>query len=214
MTPFTFSIGNRSFSHNVFIINNLSHDVILGKDFLELHKSKIDLENHNLHLQDNFPSPNYLALGVDHLLQDPPCCSIHALQSYILPPNTETIICGKLNSALPQGSVGIVDPRSELSNRYSICGAAELVTIPPSGTVPIRLLNPTNQAIRIYRRTQLGTFSPTGNDVLAINISGPCNSEVATNSEVPLLGDPHITFDLSQTSLSLSEQEQLRNLLA
>lgn len=80
--------------------------------------------------------------------------------------------------------------------------------------MPIRLLNPTNQAIRTYRRTQLGTFTPTDNDVLAINLSDPGHQEVAPTSEVPLLGDPHITFDLSQTSLALSEQEQLLNLLA
>jgi len=132
MAPLTFVIGNRSFSHNVFIINNLSHDVILGKDFLELHKSKIDLENHTLHLQDNFPFSNYPAPGIDHLRQDPLVCTVHALQSYILPPNTETMICGKLNSACPQGSVGIVDPRSELATRYNICGDAELVTASPS----------------------------------------------------------------------------------
>lgn len=114
MAPLTFGIGNRSFSHNVFIINSLSHDVILGKDFLELHKSKIDLGNHTLHLQDALPFSNCLTQEIDHTSQDPPYCSVHALQSYILPPNTETIICGKLNSTVPQGSVGIVDPRSEL----------------------------------------------------------------------------------------------------
>ena len=50
--------------------------------------------------------------------------------------------------------------------------------------------------------------------MLAINLSDPGHQEVAPSSEVPLLGDPHITFDLSLTSLALSEQEQLLNLLA
>ena len=48
-------IDGRIFTGKVFVVDDLSHDVILGKDFLERYKSKIDLEHYTLHLQDDLP---------------------------------------------------------------------------------------------------------------------------------------------------------------
>lgn len=82
-----------------------------------------------------------------------------------------------------------------------------------SGIVPIRLLDPANQAVRIFRRSNLGTFSPTGEDLLAISLSDPPSQDLETTSEAPLPQNPHIPFDLSNTTLSLVEQEKLQALL-
>ena len=140
-------------------------------------------------------------------------CSVHALYSYILPPNSEKIICGKLNAPFPQGSIGIVDPRAELSTHYHVCGAAELVSTSISGMVPIQLLNPTNQAVRIFRHSSLRTFSPTGEDLSAISLSDPPSPDLETTSEAPLPQNPHIPFELSDTTLSPVEQEKPQALL-
>lgn len=211
MVLISFVIDGGLFTHKVFVVDDLSHDVILGKDFLERYKSKIDLEHHTLHLQDDLPFERFSSSEFDSLQDN--TCSVHALYSYILPPNFETIICGKLNTPFPQGSIGIVDPRAELSTRYHVCGAAELVSTSMSGTVPIRLLNPSNQAVRIFRRSTLGTFSPTGEDLLAISLSDPPSPDLETTSEAALPQNPPIPFDLSNTTLSLVEQEKLQALL-
>lgn len=74
-----------AFSHKVFVVDDLSHDVILGKDFLERHKSKIDLEHHTLHLQDVLPFERFTSSEFDSLQDN--TCSVHVLYSYILPPH-------------------------------------------------------------------------------------------------------------------------------
>ena len=82
-----------------------------------------------------------------------------------------------------------------------------------SRTVPIQLLNPTNQAVRISRHSNLRTFSPTGEDLLAITLSDPPSPDLETTSDAPLPQNPHIPFDHSNTTLSPVEQEKLHTLL-
>lgn len=93
-------IDGRIFTDKVVVVDDLSHDVILGKDFLEHYKSKIDLEHHTLHLHDDLPFEGFTCSEFDSLQDN--TCSVHALYSYILPPNSEKIICGKLNALFPR----------------------------------------------------------------------------------------------------------------
>lgn len=212
--PVPLQIGHHTFTHNALVIENLLHDVILGKDFLERFKTIIDLEHHTISLHHEFPFSKHPLPTDEPLPVNPPLCSVHALKTYVLPPNSETLVCGKLSVPVPQGTVGIIDPRAELSTRYHVCGAAELVSLSPSNTVPIRLLNPSTMPVTIYRRAQLGTFTATDKDLLAISLSNQPSGVTGTDSNVPLLGDPNITFDLSQSNLTLPQQEQLLDLLS
>ena len=94
------AIDGRIFTDKVFVVDDLLHNVILGKDFLERYKSKIDLEHHTLHLQDDLPFEGFTSSEFDSLQDN--TCSVHALYCYILPPNSEKIICGKLNAPFPR----------------------------------------------------------------------------------------------------------------
>ena len=164
-------VGHHTFNHNALVIENLLHDVILGKDFLERFKTIIDLEHHTISLHHEFAFSKHPLPADDHHPVKPLLCSVHALKTYVLPPISETLVCGKLSVPVPQGTVGIIDPRAELSDRYHVCGAAELVSLSPSNTVPIRLLNPSTMPVTIYRRAQLGTFTATDKDLSAISLS-------------------------------------------
>ena len=53
---------------------------------------------------------------------------------------------------------GIVIPRSDLPHRYSISGAAEIVKVSENGTIPIRLVNPSAQPVKVFREIRLGDF--------------------------------------------------------
>ena len=55
--------------------------------------------------------------------------------------------------------------RSDLSHRYSIFGAAEIVHVSENGTIPIRIGNPSAQPSKVFRETRLGGFSSFGDEV-------------------------------------------------
>lgn len=119
---------------------------------------KIDLEEHKLLLHhDTLVSDSFV--NTDEPTQETNFCLIHAQHSFIAPPNSEVLVSGDLRLPYTDSDTGLVVPRAELTERYQIAGACELVKVFSTNSVPIRLLNPTTQPVRIYRKTRLGKCS-------------------------------------------------------
>ena len=81
---------------------------------------------------------------------------------------SESVIPVKPNIPLPAGCTGLVEPDSRLVERYHIYGASQLVSLSPDFTFPIQVLNPTNKPVTIYRRTNMGLFTPSASSMSAI----------------------------------------------
>ena len=60
---------------------------------------------------------------------------------------------------------GIVIPRSDLPHRYSILGAAEIVKVSENGMIPIRVINPYAQPVKVFHETRRGDFSSVEDQV-------------------------------------------------
>ena len=91
--------------------------------------------------------------------------SVHANFSFTILPHSEKIILGKLKDMLGTEDVcGIVMPWSQLPHGYSIFGAAEIIKVLENGMIPIRLVNPSAQSVKIFRKTRRGDFSSVGNE--------------------------------------------------
>ena len=168
-----FHINLRSYPFKALIIDAMAYDAILGCNFLEFYKAKIDLEHHTLALENE-------PFLFENLVTDKPVegstpfsCAVHAESSFIIPPQFEILVPGTLGSTCPVDSTGFIDTRAELAERYHILGAAQLVKVSSSQTVPIRLLNPTNQPVRIYRRTRLAQFSVADVRLSTVRLRGP-----------------------------------------
>ena len=48
---------------------------------------------------------------------------------------------------------GLVTPKSDLPQRYSVFGASGLVKVSSDATIPVRMVSPSAQQIKILRRT-------------------------------------------------------------
>ena len=140
-----FEIQAKIYPYRALIIQDLAYDAILGRDFLEQYEAKIDLKANVLDLEDR-PS-SFSKINVDN--KTPIVCFAIAQSSFILPPESETIVPAVLSEPHAPGLTGIVNPRAELPERYQIMGAAEIVTTSQTGTISIRLLNPTSQPVKI-----------------------------------------------------------------
>ena len=66
---------------------------------------------------------------------------------------------------------GIIAPRSTLTEKYSVFGASELVRVSEDGTIPIRLINPSFQPVKIYRRTRLGDFEEVDSSIATFELN-------------------------------------------
>ena len=121
------SINDRVYPFHVLVIETIAYDVILGRDFLEFYKAKINLQEHVLELQRDTSPQEPFPFAKLPTQGDPTICSIHAQTSFIIPPHTEVLVAGELGDHHQVGETGLVFPQGDLPTRYNILGAAQIV---------------------------------------------------------------------------------------
>ena len=215
-TPMKFVIDSHEFPFEARVIENLSYDVILGRDFLKEFCFKVDFENRSV----NFPSePDPLPFKGVHLNDDSDLTdkafisSVHASRTFVIPPQSEILVSGELNS-LPSavGINGMIIPKSDLCHRYSVFGASELVSVADDGMIPIRLVNPSFQPVKIYRRTRLADFEEVDQNVATFELNATEKIEEPSNHEQLEKHDYSQLPDLSDSILSTDDKVKFRDL--
>ena len=106
----------------------------------------------------------------------------------------------------------IVIPRSNLPHRSSIFDAAE-----KNGTIPIRLVNPSAQPVKVFRETRLGDFSSVGDEVETFELNEFPQEVLSAMSEGQMKNDlPHHDYsdfpDLSDSILNDDDRIKFREL--
>ena len=211
-----FVIDSHEFPFEARVIENLSYDVIRGRDFLKEFCFKVDFENGLV----NFPSePDPLPFKGIHLNSDNDSLnkafisSVHASRTFVIPPQSEILISGELNS-LPSavGINGMIVPKSDLCHRYSVFGASELFEVADDGIIPIRLVNPSFQPVKIYRRTRLADFEEVSQNVETFELNATEQIEEPSNQEQLDKHDYSQLPDLSDSILSADDKVKFRDL--
>lgn len=148
-------VSKAMFPFEVTIIDGLAHDAILGKDFLEYYKSRIDFSSGMLELRQDLQLPIQSSV-----LASVQSRKVHAQKTYCIPPMSETIINAYVSSVEDEEDMAIFEPLEDLLDRHQCLGAHTLVCVNKEGHVPVRLLNPAANPITIYGDTTLGTLEP------------------------------------------------------
>jgi len=74
------------------------------------------------------------------------------------PPNSESIVWGKVPQYVCGGFQGVCSGSSIITKK-GLLVARCLLTVSPSNMVPIKVMNPTTEAITLHRNRQLGEFN-------------------------------------------------------
>ena len=210
-----FEIDGHVYPFKALIIECLTYEAILGRDFLECYNAKIDLGKQLLHLEhDSDITFDDFSYFPDVSTEETKVCSINAQATFIIPPLSEVLVPATLSKQFAVHTVGCVEPRRALTERYNIIGAAELVKISDQNTIPIRLLNPTNQPIKIYRCTSLGQFLQAEADIATFELARS-DLEAEAKREIPMATDTDTrnVLDVNDTDLSPDQRTRLRALL-
>jgi hypothetical protein len=118
-----------------------------------------------------------------------------------------------IRGILERGVTGLIISRSDLSERYSIFGAAELVKLTEHSTVPIRLVNPMSKAVKIYKGTRLASFSILDSDVETFELNGIVPDTEHTSEPEKMEQDYSALPDISNSVLNDPDKQKLRDLL-
>ena len=132
------TIAGCKVSLRVQIIPGSLYELVLGRDFLQEQGAIIDFKQNTFILQSGS--------------QD-----VKAVCSFEIPPKSESIIFGKVKNPL-NSIIGFCQGH-RVSQKLGLCVARSIVD-PGRGQIPIRLLNPSNQSISVYKNTKVGTFHP------------------------------------------------------
>ena len=209
-----FHINSRSYPFKALLIETMAYDAILGRDFLEFYKAKIDFERRTLTLEgDSSPFDEFdLETNTKHL--EPEVFAVHAQSSFIIPPCTEIIVPGELDSSCVVASTALLQPRPELPERYQKIGAAQLVKVSNNTFIPVRLLNPTSQPIHIYRRTKLAEISLVDPEIATYELVRS-DLEAEANRDIPTAVDaePRVPLDVGNVGLTQTQRTRLQALL-
>ena len=75
----------------------------------------------------------------------------------------------------------MVTPKSDLPHRYRF-GASELVKVFSDATIPVRMVNPSAERIKIFRRNKLADLERVDNDLATFEIGKNSLSSVAEHN--------------------------------
>ena len=136
----TFYVKNQPFSEKFYIFNELSHSLILGRNFLSTHGANINFKNSTLAL--------------------PQCLRIHAADRVTLAPKTNYIITGKITDRyqrtdLPTGLVGVIS--GSPSENIDITDTAVSVS---NNSVPVMISNTSHEPVFINIGQHTSAYSP------------------------------------------------------
>ena len=173
------------------------------------------------HPEDPLPFADSFGDDLDAEVFDNCILSVHADNSFTIPAQSEVVVVGRLSS-MPKGVntsaseiYGLVTPKSDLPHRYSVFGASELVKVSNDATIPVRMVNPSAQPVKIFRRTKLADFERVDNDLATFEIGKNSPSSDAQHNSSDDLQQPkdYSEFpDLSNSILNDDEKVKFKNL--
>ena len=101
--------------------------------------------------------------------------------------------------------VGLAESNPSLAEQYSPLGAAALVIISDTNTIPFRVINQTSQPVTSYSRTNFGHIS--------LYQQPPAVSVINTNETETTSTSSTIGFDFSHANLNEKQPAQLADLI-
>ncbi|PFX16680.1 Retrovirus-related Pol polyprotein [Stylophora pistillata] len=219
-TSMEFVIDSRIFNFEVCVIEDLSFDIILGRDFLQRFCFKVDFENGLVSFPSEpspFPFEGLRVDDDDDLIDKAFISSVHASRTFVIPPQSEILISGELeDSSNKYGIGGMIVPKPDLSHRDSIFRASEIVSVAEDGTVPVRLVNPSFEPVKIYRRTRRANFEEVDRNKATSELNASeklRESHCSLNSDnQPKECDYSQLPDLSDSILSADDKIKFRDL--
>ncbi|PFX20894.1 Retrovirus-related Pol polyprotein from transposon 17.6 [Stylophora pistillata] len=221
-TLMEFVIDSRIFTFEACVIEDLSFDVILGRDFLQRFRFKVDSEDGLVSFPSEpspFPFEGVRVDDDDDLIDEAFISSVHASHTFVIPRQSEILISGELeDSSNKYGICGMIVPKPDSSHRYSIFGVSELVGVAEHGTIPIGLVNSSFKPVKIYRRTRLANFEEVDRNIATFKLN---ESEKLRESHCSLNSDDEPKEcdysqlpDLPDSILSADDKIRFRDLFS
>ena len=92
-------VNSQRYQCQMYVIDDLGYEAVLGRDFLEEKGAVIDFRDRTVQLTDNTPLECLPTTQV-----------VRAVATYVIPPQTETILPAKIEQGTDSEGTGIIEP--------------------------------------------------------------------------------------------------------
>ena len=165
----TVQFGTKSVDHGLYISEKSPFPVILGNDFMRKFTK----------LTFNFKKGTVEIDDAESLLIGSQSTQIATLHHDIkIPPLTEVIT--KVRVPETQTATTILEPYGSFTEKFNVL-PANCIVQPQEGLAPLRLFNPTKEAINLFANTKVATVSTLSEEVICVINSQFKNSPPAEN---------------------------------
>ena len=180
---------------------------IIGLDFLMAHECHVDVAGGTVRIRSQ-----EIPLVRASISGSKKCCRVVATETVVIPARSEFLIRGKLDEEafLTWGTVG---PAQKTSQLYNVLVGGTLVDLRTASSIPVRVMNVSNQVRRVRKGMEVASIEPVECVVGA-------GREIDREGSFSLGGDQveiptHLQdlFERSKRNLDEIQQNLLKNLL-
>ena len=199
------SIAGRSFTPEVVVVDDLSAEAILGRDFLERNQCTLDLAKRKIHFGE-IEAQVDLAPVPQEAVKEQVCARVMLGETRVIPPLSELEVMADVEDGNITKGTWIL----ESSNPRPTLMVARSIVKPEEGKVPVRLLNPRGEPATVYQGTTLAVLEQV-EEPISVSTIQEDKSEADPSSE--LKSTLWKLVSESDVPLTPTEQEQLFTLL-
>ena len=209
---FTIGVGPSSAVHEV-LIANIDVDGILGMDFLRAQKCELRLENKGYVLV--LPEGQVSCRATQGNLA---CRRVAICETVVIPPRSEVIVAAEFVEGEATDGAGVLEATTHFQKRNNLLVARALVHT-NQHNVPLRLLNPSDSAQTVFKRSIAAVCEPVESvdqgesDPARVNCVRPPGKEdnLTGAGNLPL----HLVdlYERSVGQLNSEQQEAVKSLL-
>ena len=109
------------------------------------------MSSHPIILGTEYLIQNKMVLDFNKLSAIPRTANISCMKRTTVPPNSELLLWGKLSPGMLYGQQGICESSKYILSK-GLLTSKSVVTVSQNRTVPVKILNPSNDAITIHKR--------------------------------------------------------------
>ena len=130
------NIEGQQHSVEVYVLEDTSHPLILGANYMQQHGLKLDFSNQSVTWNT---------------------CKVWAKKRTTIPPNSESILWGKVPKHLHTGYQGVCSGNS-YAHKKKLLVALSVGVVSTNHMIPIKILNPTPNSLTIHKGKPIGEF--------------------------------------------------------
>ncbi|CAC5419072.1 unnamed protein product [Mytilus coruscus] len=212
----TIEIGRLSMEQTFQVFENFTLSIILGLDFLDQQKARLNFDDKTLVLQSGITEVP-LTNGENN---DNSICFISLINDEVIPSRSEVVIPIQTVDRNIKSQVGIIEPNPALIGKQNIIGATCLVHIRNNKSF-LQILNPTNAKVRLSKHTNIGKFSEIQENSITseitentVDINSIDKDTQNQNSEEKYIEIAQsLNFDFSNSHLTSEQKHKLMVML-